>query len=241
MCFRHGHCLELEKILHHPIESKLFLDILNKMKIEAMCFEKNNMMLNENQEGKEKSSVGYIQIFKDKTAKLLNRPGLAVHFLHAVLLYFSNSPKGLLIWNGLPLAGLLSVRCSESGKTKENEVGRTDGFYWYGFSSFLLIPLSYSVCLRSTSTAHEKRVIVLQEAMSILLRPLCESIWENFSVEYRTLKSVRALSCIFVVVPATSLLERHVHCFARDFWILTFVCSLSTNEDILHFLVSGSS
>lgn len=57
--FRPRHCRELDGGGYHLIESKLLVDIYNEGKVKGMCSEKDNVVLNENQEGR-KTCFAYI-------------------------------------------------------------------------------------------------------------------------------------------------------------------------------------
>lgn len=52
----------------HSMASKHFLKLYKGRKIEVMCSAKENMAWNTNQEGKEKSFVGYFHIFSNMRA-----------------------------------------------------------------------------------------------------------------------------------------------------------------------------
>lgn len=98
-----------------------------------MCSKKNNVVWHEHREEREKSFVGFVQIFTYETIMMLKSSELVVYPVHSVLQSFSNGLRESLIWNGLTLTGFLSVCCSGSSKGEGQKEGRTDRISVYGF------------------------------------------------------------------------------------------------------------
>lgn len=77
------------------------------------------------------------------------------------------------------------MRCSEGGRREEHEEPYIYRIFVYGLLCSLSMPLLDSLRVTSSSTAGEGRMIVLHEDIHLLLRRLCESVEEGFSVDVR--------------------------------------------------------
>lgn len=111
---------------------------------------------------------------------------LVVYPGHAVLVNVSNWFRQSETWNTFMPVGFLHVNARGSGKGEKHKEDPTDKLSVYLLSSFALRPRMDSVRLTLTSTACEERVIVLQDAVYLLSRPLGKSIQDGLSLQDRS-------------------------------------------------------
>lgn len=125
-----------------------------------------NVTWNENSQNIEKSFVGFLHIFSDKTTTTLESSALVEYPLRAELLFFSNQFRRWLIQSGLTLIGFCPLCFSCSEIEEENGEHGSDELSVYEFSFSTLVPLSDSVRLTSKRTAREEKMIILLEYMT---------------------------------------------------------------------------